>query len=95
MKQIKVSLSGSQLDFIKDYKQKYNLKNDAAVIKIALDLLERQTLYKMFGQMAKAIGSNPAPLIGQEAAEDFLDDSWWYSNANARLPPAKVYINPV
>lgn len=76
MIQIKVSLSSNQLDFIKDYKRRYKLKNDAAVIKTALDLLEQQNLSKMFGQMGKTIGSNPTPLLGQEAAEDFLDDSW-------------------
>ncbi len=71
-----ISLPNERIAFIKRYKEEHQLKSNSQVVETALKLLENQALYDMFGEMGKKIGPNPEPLLGQEAAEDFLDDSW-------------------
>ncbi len=71
-----ISISNAKTVFIKRYKEEHKLKSNSQVVEIALQLLEKQDLYNMFGEMGEKIGSNPKPLLGQEAAEGFLDESW-------------------
>lgn len=70
-----VSLPEKSVAFVNEYKQKMNLKSNSQVVVEALKLLEQQSLYDMFGEMAKE--DNTKTVAGsQKAAEDFLDESW-------------------